>query len=309
MKTLYAKSAGQTIGIHTNSNFLIDFLLSEDNLKKTVIPGFHLIEEGKPQLNLVVDGKSNMECIKFDKLERTLLIEHKSSTNIPKYPLIYAISYVFNKVYQENGLYQLHGSAISNENSGIIILGHEDYGKSRIAMKLCLDYGFNFNGDEKVIINSQDGNVIEACSLIQISADKLNYYFPGGKISGLEINSERDKIILNSRDLWINKLPGPKIKNIFYGHVCPDVPRFVKVEEGDARRRFYENITESIRGQGYVLLDINSAYPSLDTEFISRKRVKFVKDFVDERKLSTYIVRDSLEGICNKINNLLKKND
>lgn len=86
--------------------------------------------------------------------------------------------------------------------------------------------------------------------------------------------------------------------------VCsaPYAPRFVPIEEGDARRRFYENITENIRGHGYILLDINSPYPSLDTEELGKRRIEFVKNFVNEKRLKTYTIRDSLENICKKIN-------
>ena len=169
-------------------------------------------------------------------------------------------------------------------------------------MKLCLDYGFKLNGDEVIIIDSKNGNIVEAGNLIQMSTDKLAHYFPKRKINQLEFNSERDKVVLDSQDLGIHELPGPGIQKVFYGHVCPYAPRFVPLEEGYARRRFYENITENIRGHGYILLDINSPYPSLDTEELGRRRVEFVKDFVNEERLKTYAIRDSLENICKKIN-------
>ena len=187
----------------------------------------------------------------------------------------------------------------------VLVLGHEDYGKSRIALKLCLDYGFALNGDETILIDNSR-KVISGGHLVQMSKDKINCYFLEKKIDKKEFNSERDKVILDSKDLNIFALPGSEIKYIFYGHVCPYAPRFVSVEEGDARRRFFENVSENIRGHGYALLDIDSPYPSLDTMDLAKKRMTFVKGFIKDNRTKVYTIRDDLENICEKISGVFE---
>lgn len=299
MRELQIESANQVVRVSTNSDRLVK-IIREDIAPRTIIPGMNLVSGRAPNFTLVVDSNSKKEGIDLDKKSRVLSIHHKPETTIPKYPLIYALFYTFNRAYQEAGIYPVHGSAISKNGKGVLVLGHEDYGKSRIALKLCLDYGFTLNGDETILMDNSR-RVISGGQLVQMSKDKINYYFPNKKIAKKEFNEERDKEILDSSYLGFFNLPGSEIKHIFYGHVCPYAPRFVSVEEGDARRRFFENVSENIRGHGYALLDIDSPYPSLDTTNLAKRRMAFVKDFIRGDKIKVYTVRDNLENICTKI--------
>jgi len=305
MKATYIKSAGKVVRVDTNLDSFLE-VLSGDSIPATVMPGLKVIESSSPDFRLIIDGKSEKQGIELDEAQRTLQIHHREQTQIPRYPLIYSLAYVFNRVYQEGGLFQLHGSAVSRDGEGALILGHEDYGKSRIAMKLCLDFGFKLNGDEKILLDEQSRSIIEGTSLVQMSRDKILYYFPDKRIDNGDFNAERDKVIVDSSDLGIYQQPGHPIRKVFYGHVCPYVPRFVSIEEGDARRKFYENLTINIRGHGFVLLDIDCPYPSLDTPDLGRKRVAFTKDFVKDGNLETYIIRDSLENICDQIDKKMR---
>lgn len=299
MKKLQIESAGQIVNVLTNSDRLVR-IIEEDIIPRTIIPGFNLTS-GKPyQFTLFLDSQSRKEGIELDEGAKTLCIYHKPETIIPKYPLAYALFYTFNRVYQEVGIYHLHGSAVSRNGKGVLILGHEDYGKSRIALKLCLDHRFSLNGDEGVLVNHEK-RVINGVHLVQMSKDKIKHNFPDKRINKQGFNEERDKIILDSKEIGIFSLPRSKISYIFYGHVCPYSPRFVSIEEGDARRKFFENASENIRGHGYALLDIDSPYPSLDTEDLAKKRMAFVKDFIKAGQIEVYTIRNTLENICKNI--------
>lgn len=295
MSRIQVESADRVVEVVTNSKDLIK-MLQEESIPRTIIPGMEITSGKSTDFTLNINV-GNEEGIHMDS--NTLHINYPRGKRIPKYPFAYALFYAFNRAYQEADIYHLHGSAISKDGQGLLILGHEDYGKSRISLKLCLDYGFTLNGDETILVGP-NLNVIEGGNLIQISRDKLKHYFPDKNIVPKEFNEERDKLVLDSKDLGIFGKPGSKISKIIYGHVCPYTPRFVQLEEGDAKRRIFEAVSENIRGHGYVLFDINNAYPSLDTEALSKKRVSFVNRFVNSG-ISVYNARDNLENICGKI--------
>jgi len=306
MGSINVESVGQVVRVNTNSQKLED-ILERSIIPSTIIPGYNIGVKRAPEFELFIEENSFKRGIFLDKDKKQLKISYTSTLPISPYPFTYSLFYVFNKLYQEDGLFYLHGSAISRDGKGALLLGCEDWGKSRVALKLCLDYGFKLNGDEGLIFNPHKRKIIEGVKLIQMSKDKIDRYFSNSLlIAKKEFNTERDKVILDSTDLGIFKVPGEEIDLIFYTHICPDVPRFVKIEEGDARRKFFEKISENIRGHGYILLDIDTPYPSLDSPGLSEKRATIVKNFIKDDKLQTYFIRNSLDKLCEKINEIFE---
>jgi len=305
MIEVFTESAGQIVRVNTNAKNLERELVS-GTIAPTVIPGYKVTERKESGFNLIVDVESSQNNIRLDEGGRSLIISSKESGELPRYPLLYSLFFVFNRLYQENGLYHLHGSSVSRGGKSILLLGPEDYGKSRIALQMCFENGFKLNGDEKMVIDSKLGRVIEGGNLVQMSEEKIRHYFSRLSIHEKDKNIERDKSVFDAEELGIFKLPGDQVKMIVYGHVCPYVPRFVKLEEGYARRKFYECLSENIRGHGHVLMDLDSSFPSLDTDKLAMRRVEFTKKFISDSAVTAYSARDSLENISYKLSHVFE---
>ena len=299
VRTYLINSAGRIIAVSTNSK-RIENLLNNSFVSKTIIPSYCIVEDGKPDFQIYLKEGEKRTKFRLDLTKRLAEISIPEKKAISDYQFSYFLLYLFQRLYQENDMYYLHGSYVSKGKAGTLLLGGEDSGKSRVALKLCLTYNFVINGDECLVFDNKTRRVIAGSSLMQMSKEKLDYFFSNENIHLAASNRERQKEILNTREMGLYSEVSEPITRVFYVHLNPYIPRFIELEPFDAQLSLYRDMSEDIRGVGYALLNLNKPLPSLDTYKLAKKRFRVVCDLVKEG-IKVYSIRGNLEEICRTI--------
>lgn len=255
----------------------------------------------------------NVETTKENSEENILVIEeceslsfkfHKGSgnlscklgKNINKHAIVVVIDYCLDYTRQKNGSYCVHGSAISKKDFGILILGGASgLGKTTLALNLCSKEGFEFIGDDKVLIN----NNLE----IEGGAKMIEFNKPALYIS-VDTNLQNKKIDDLEKIIKIKHESVP-IKIGIQPNINPGGN--LEVEKWPQEKidfHLYEEMSRKIRGISKRISDSTYPLQSIDNEELAIARSNFAKQL--SLNIPFYTIKGDLDLVINEILRLLQ---
>lgn len=278
--------SGDTHIVVEGSLSLFKSLISFDFFRK-YIPDSQLIElnEDEKDVGLTVIDSVNDLDFSFDRGHG--ILKCFVDRNISLEAVIVVIDYCLEYQRQKNGVFCIHGSAVSLDGKGILILGGvSGLGKTTLALNLCLKHNAKFIGDDKVLV-SREGFIVGGAKKIEFNKTAL-FSSVGAELNNKDIDKLQEIIQIEDTKIQISVVVQP---SIFLGSNF----EFEKWDVSKASFHFYEELSRKIRGTSKRIS--NSTYPldSLDTKEIALMRSDFVNILTKE---TPFI---SLKGNINEV--------
>lgn len=199
-----------------------------------------------------------------------------SELSIPQ--LSYLVFAVTERTRQEDGKYTLHASSVRDEN-GILFLGESESGKTTLSLKMSLDMGYDFTGDDRVVLNSRN-QIIGGNNTLRLK--DYNFHDLDLESYGFE-EPVPDKFYLPRSEFGEHE---PGSADILVFPTLKDEELKVElIEKENALLRTYKQSSLNIRTTGYALLGWKRPYPSFDSEEIAEKRYQNVDNLTDNAEV------------------------
>lgn len=265
---------------------LFENLKQFDFLRK-YIPDSQILEleDYKKKVGLII--VDNCEELNFTFENSQGNLKCSIGKNLSLEAIIVVIDYCLEYQRQRNGVFCLHGSAVSLYGKGILILGGvSGLGKTTLALNLCLKYKAKFMGDDKVLINNQ-GLIIGGAKKIEFNKEAL-FKSVGAELNNKDVDELKEIIPIEDKKIPINVviqptiLPGAKFQ-------------FEKWDISKSSFHLYEELSRKIRGTSKRISDSTYPLDSVDTKEIALMRSKFVNSFT---QVTPFL---SLKGDLNEV--------
>lgn len=269
-------------------------------------------------VNLVGDGKFLSEILSDELIGRTLsspsvgpangknptLIVHKSNRFILRegYPeavyygknkddVVSIAKHMLERRKQEQGLYTIHGSAVSKNDRAVFLFGWKNTGKTSVAISLTRLKGFSFVSDGQATIDKN----IRLVGSVPVIEEIYPYIRQKYKVS-------KDLNELRHED------PSKKVKIGMF--VFPQIACGNKVIEwGNSPKsifHMYELLSIEIRGiYSSYINGFRRPLSSLDTLALSVKRLSLARKIASE--VPIFQIRGNINFICNTIDRIFSK--
>ncbi len=213
--------------------------------------------------------------------------------------LITLIDYFLEYIRQKEGIYCVHGSAISWKGKAILIIGPvSGLGKTSLAINLCSKHEYKFIGDEKILI---DFNLFILGGIKQISFNKPQMSNYLEKKINLANKEKLEKYFL------IEKKPA-KLSLVIQPLVSKGGE--LEIEKWSPQKadfHFYEELSRKIRGTSRRIINFSVPLESIDSAKIAYHRSKFSKKVA--RNVQFYWIKGDISGILKKVNKLIKETE
>jgi hypothetical protein len=287
MSSIVINSASSAVRVFADNN-LLRSIINNDFLSK-YIPEVIVSRTDKRrnifQLTFQPSHITSLEFVSENKVCFNYQIEIVSIRD-----LISVIDYVLDFVRQKDGVYNIHASACSLNDKAIVFIGSvSGLGKTTLALNLCLNKGFKFIGDEKVLL-SEDMTVIGGVKTIEYNKNQL-YKTIDNNYHNKDITNEKT-INVETQNIALALIIQPMIVkngNLFVN----------KWEPIKSEWHLYEEMTRKIRGISRRVNNFSVPIPSIDTNDIAVRRSQFAKQL--SKKIQCFDIGGDLAQVEKKI--------
>lgn len=242
--------------------------VKKSNFWKVYAPDVAMSEpSGHP--NIIVEINSSVKTISFSKSMVRI-----PSQNLSAEDVITVVDYLFEAHRNTKGVYTINSSAVISEASKAIIFfgGATGMGKTSLARFFSETKHFSMYSDDKTVIDIQHLKVVNGSKYIHLNKASIK---KGFDLSGMEYAEFKVKKVEKSE----------RIALFVYGYSIDT--SFSEEEVWDPKKfewHLYDALTKRIRGTSRRIANGNIALPSLDTDFLSEKRIKDVQYLCSEIK-------------------------
>ncbi|MFH8120247.1 MAG: hypothetical protein QXS37_05595, partial [Candidatus Aenigmatarchaeota archaeon] len=183
MKRIIISSVGEKILFSTNINSVYDLMTSIYPAR--IIPDYEVLEfckDDTSEVNGYIEylyGEPK-ELVKFPKIRTYVKDYSLAETSFLTLQLL-------ERLWEEKNLYCVEASAVSKNNKGILIIGRERSGKTRLALELYKE-GFDFISNENTVISPLNNTILGGSKVINIKP----FYFD-------EIGEEFKKLAIEQK--------------------------------------------------------------------------------------------------------------
>jgi len=274
-------SVGHVIRVEADRQIIND--LKKSGVIENYIPNGAILLDNKSRAKYILSVKNSARVkIFWNKNDHELVLKGKYQKGFSLFDLVTLIEYFFEYIRQKNGIYCLHGSAVSDGQRGILIIGGvSGIGKTTLALNLCLGKDFKFIGDEKILID-------ERLNLIG-GLKSINYNKPQLYESVLINLDGKDRVSLSQFvKIEENKVP---LKMILQPILFADSTADLKVEKWTAEKtnfHIYEELTRKIRGVSRRINNYSLPVDSFDTPKLAKHRSRLAA-YLSEKVLSYWL--------------------
>jgi hypothetical protein len=205
--------------------------------------------------------------------------------------------YILEKLREKEGIYCLHGSAVSWRDKGVWLWGPiSGLGKTSVAIGLCQNYGFRLIGDEKILINNK-GEFVGGVRYINYNKKSLE------KSISQNLNDKTDKELSK-----LIKLENRKIKlSLIVLPISLHLANFIDIEKwesGKSAFHLYEELSRKIRGVSRRIIDFTTPIESFDNNNLSLVRSLLANKMA--RDIPSYVIKGNPTKIQEEIKKILK---
>jgi len=302
--SLYLQSCDKTIKLETNSTKLEKFFIS-DPFPYAIIPNFKV---GKTDVNsnfTLIYNDDNKRKIK--KRNKIIEISGKYHTDIPEPQFVFLALICFEKIFQENEIYSLHAAAIEKNDNCTLLVGDTFSGKTSVVLECCLNHDFKYISDERTVIRFKDNKVSIEGGNELLSARKgfLQEYLKNNNVDILYSVAHDKKEFFQPEDCGMHKSILPKkLKNVVYIGIDKDYCNIEEISPFSAIWHLYRDLSFDIRTVGYGIFNFPFAFPSFDNEKIANRRLRNIKNAIEEKNIRLYEIRGPKEKIADAIDDL-----
>lgn len=294
MKTLTFKSYNSISEVNSCSENLFYDLLNPTNNRT--------IEKMIPSVS-VIDGSCTCvdSRVSIRYREKFNVVEtypnYKMDGNDINYIDVLALTeHLLERGRQEEGIYNLHSSAIGLGDRCVIVHGASKSGKTLVSLNASENYNLRFLSNERALIDLKSSLLVGGCSTLDLS----------------DYHQKSFKRFNGKTELILDKISSPyNIVAVVQPIIDSGVksPNIISVNPQDAEWSLYPEFTGRIRGDNRRLRGGSKdclTYPldSLDTKELSMQRMANLQVFLYQTPV--YFVRGDLESICGFINDKLK---
>lgn len=299
MRKFILTSFNTSIIIDTNNLSLFEEIINFDFTYK-YIPSVQLkklssehIQDDFFHLKITDTSEENLH-FQFEKTCATLVCSLGLNVNLRD--IVSVIDYCLDYVRQGAGVYNIHGSSVTKDDKGIIIIGSiSGLGKTSLALNLCTQHGFKFVGDEKMLISS-DGNIIGGAKMIEFNKPGL-FKSVNPDLNNKKIEDLSKLISIEDASCRLSLVIQPLIVT----GAKLDVEEWPEIK---TEWHLYEEMSRKIRGISRRISNFSYPLDSIDTFEIAQKRINTAKHISKQAK--GYCIRGDLKSVMSEIINLLK---
>lgn len=306
MKRIIISSVGKKILFSTDINSVYDLMTSIYPAR--IIPDYEVLEFREDNISEVngyieyLYGESK-ELVKFPKV----------TTYVKKYSLAetsFLTLQLLERLWEEENLYCVEASAVSKNNKGILIIGRERSGKTRLALELYKE-GFDFISNENTVISPLNNTIVGGSKVVNVKP----FYFDeiDEEIKKLAIEQESDEKNYKTYLIDLRKNERSKTTSKISLIVEPFIYPY-KVSSGlvSELQEFYVrnnliNLPVFLMRGAYVCLNkFNYFGKSIDTEELGRKRCDLFFNKFDAT-IPKFSIMGDIEYVKNKVIELFEK--
>jgi len=275
---LALESCGVGVNIIGNEA-LVSKTVNDKLIKKIVTsPSIHIVNKNYPSVFVKLSKKFRLE----EGYPKS--IYYGNNTN----DIVSIAKHLLERKKQENGMYSIHGSAVSKEGKAIFLFGWKDTGKSSTAINLVKNKGFKFVSDGQATINNNARIVGKIKLLEELSPYIKEHYKISENIKELKQDDQKER---------------PKIIAFVYPQITN---RNVTIRWGKSKKsifHMYELLSIEIRGiYNCYINGFRRPLSSLDTISLSVKRVALARKFAET--IPIIQIKGNMHFICNEIEKL-----
>jgi hypothetical protein len=207
------------------------------------------------------------------------------------------VEYILEKLREKEGIYCLHGSAVSWRDKSVWLWGPiSGLGKTSIAIGLCQNYGFRLIGDEKFLINNK-GEFVGGIKYINYNKKSLE------KSISQNLNGKTDKELSK-----LIKLENRKIKlSLIILPISSHLANFIDIEKWESSKsafHLYEELSRKIRGVSRRIIDFTTPIESFDDNNLSLARSLLANKMA--KNIPFYVIKGNPTQIQEEIVKMLK---
>lgn len=317
MHSLYISCFGKTIKLESNNKELILYFLNNKQEVNNTFPSLDIsVKSCKYVFSVIVEDSKSASVTAIVRNKDVITIKSRlpklSETDYLDNDIRIVLLSVFDYIFQEtDSRYLLHASAVCINGKTIILSGDSGSGKTSIAVKLAIDCGAKFVGDNQVVIGQSankpvifSGTVmpeLRECIVRQCFPDLIPYFDANKYYEG--IISARPIL----KDKVINIEKPQSIDYIFFPQLLPQLSTqemvFTAMAPEKLKRKMYFELSRNINGSN-LLLALNCPVPRFTDELLDQKR--FVYAEILARNVKGFIVSGGMENIVDKILTTIK---
>ena len=175
--------------------------------------------------------------------------------------VISVIDYIFDALRQDAEIYCVHASAAQKNGRTVLLIGGASgLGKTSVNLLLCRQFGFDFVGDEKVLVGKQ-GKILGSVPLIPDHKREVNL------AAGHDDNETVSHIDLSKESVTAELIVQPVTAPSATLHMLRWGPQ-------KAEWHLYEEMTRKIRGVSRRVNKFSYGLQSLDDPSKTQKRIE-----------------------------------
>lgn len=197
--------------------------------------------------------------------------------------IIVIVGSLLEKLRQEHGFYQVHGSAVKVRNRSVAIVGGmSGIGKTSLALNLLSFADVGFIADEKFVMDGAQSSIVGGCP---VSRDN--------KKTGLKVPFDLELI---SSPMKIGMFVFPIITNE------PELTVF-KLDALKLFWHLYEESTRDIRGLNFLYNNFTETHQGYDTDGIAKQRLDDIRNISEH--VPAYFIRGNISNVSDFVYNFM----
>jgi|GEM_PF-6219933 len=306
MKKIIISSLDERILFSTNISGVYDIMTSI--YPGRIIPEYKVFEVCKDDISKVSSyieylyGKPR-EIVKFPQITAYVKDYSLAETS-------FLVLQQLERLWEEKNLYCVEASAVSKNDRGILIIGRERSGKTRLALELYKE-GFDFISNENTVINPLNNTIVGGSKVINIKP----FYFNEIDKEFKRIAIEQKTDDINYKTYLIDLRKGKRVKTtskislIIEPFIYPyNVTRGLvsELQEFYVRNHLINLPTFLMRGTYVCLNKFGMFGKSIDTEKLAKKRCDMLFYKFDATIPKFSIIGD-IKYVKNKVIELFEK--
>lgn len=160
--------------------------------------------------DLIIDSSENVQCFDISSVGRFLImdgttIEVHTCPNVPEGLLsLYILGSCMGCIFQQRGIFAIHGSCITKNGKAILICGESGAGKSTLAAEF-IKHGWKLLTDEVAVIQ-RDGKCFQVVSSYpsqKLWQDSIDYYqYSNQKLTSLIQEFRKEKYHVDISEMF-----------------------------------------------------------------------------------------------------------
>lgn len=208
-------------------------------------------------------------------------------------------SRAFEKLYNEDGVYSMHSSAVTDGETSVIITGEANTGKTTTALKLCRDYDLEMISGDRTLI--EDRETVEGTKQIRLRTGSLLEEFDLQEL----VDERPDDIwqetdVYTGDDLDIDEADGEyPVSAVYFVKKVPGETSIDSFELPEALIEYSRQASMFSRSHPELLYGPKQPVPVLEDDEEGQMRIEDAEELLED--VDCYSLSGELEALSDEI--------